>query len=97
VQNRHLVKKLLGAGFRQSRHDECLFYYKTALYMLYTDDSILTGPKQSDIDEALKKMAAIGLDITAEGDVGDFLGVRIDQLEGGAVKLSGQVVPTTPH
>jgi Reverse transcriptase (RNA-dependent DNA polymerase) len=89
VWNRHLVGKLLGVGFVQSKHDECLFYFKTVVYILYTDDSIITGPKQSHIDEDIRKMQAIGLDITDEGDVGDFLGVRIDpHCEGGTVRLS---------
>jgi len=33
-------------------------------------------------------MSGIGLDITDEGDVGDFLGVRIDKREDGSVELS---------
>ena len=88
VWNKHLVGKLKAAGFKQSDHDECLFFFKTAVYVLYTDDSILTGPVQKDIDEALLCMQKIGLDITDEGDVGDFLGVRIDQREDGSVHLS---------
>lgn len=88
VWNQHLVKKLKQAGFTQSEFDECLFYFKSAIYVLYTDDSILTGPKQGDIDEALTKMAGIGLDITDEGEVGDFLGVRIDKRSDGSTELS---------
>lgn len=56
--------------------------------MLYTDDSILTGPRQRDIDEALQRMKEIGLDITDEGDVGDFLGVLINRKDDGTVHLS---------
>ena len=62
--------------------------FKSAIYVLYTDDSILTGPKQRDIDEVLARMQQIGLDITDEGDVGDFLGVRIDRKQDGTVELS---------
>ena len=44
VWNKHLVAKLLLAGFTQSRVDECVFYGGKSLYVVYTDDSILAGP-----------------------------------------------------
>jgi Reverse transcriptase (RNA-dependent DNA polymerase) len=90
VWNRHLVKKLQAIGFAQSKHDECLFYFKTTVHVLYTDDSVLTGPNQGHMDEALRKMSGIGLDIINEGDVGDFLGIRIDRQGDDTVKLLQQ-------
>jgi hypothetical protein len=44
VWNQHLVNKLKKVGFIQSKSDECVFIKGRNLYVLYTDDSILTGP-----------------------------------------------------
>ena len=88
VWNKYLVEHLKKVGFKQSKYDECVFYYKSTLYILYCDDSILTGPNKAEIEEAFQQMKKSGLDVTDEGDVGDFLGVRIDKLEDGSIHLS---------
>jgi hypothetical protein len=88
IWNQHLVKHLIRAGFEQSKVDECVFYYKSAVYVLYTDDSILTGPNIVDIEGAMESMKRVGLRITDEGDVGDFLGVLIERSNDGSIKLS---------
>ncbi len=49
------------------------------MYLLYTDDSIIAGPDQSEIDKAIKDIKGAGLDIMVEGDLQDFLGVNIDR------------------
>jgi Reverse transcriptase (RNA-dependent DNA polymerase) len=40
VWNKHLVNKLESVGFKQSVIDECLFFKSSAMFILYTDDSI---------------------------------------------------------
>ena len=47
------------------------------MYVLYTDDSILAGPDEAELDQVLKECEEVGLGITDEGDVADFLGVNI--------------------
>lgn len=89
VWNRYLVNKLTKElGFKQSSVDECLFYRGNVLYALYTDDSILAGPSKQEVDKIIKQMREIKLDITDEGDVEDFLGVNIEKLPNGKIKLS---------
>ena len=44
VWNKYLVTKLMKIGFVPSEIDECVFYKDGMIYVLYTDDSILTGP-----------------------------------------------------
>ena len=41
VWNKYLVHKLKKVGFKQSAFDECLFYKGNAVYVLYTDDSLI--------------------------------------------------------
>jgi hypothetical protein len=88
VWNQHLVEKLKEIGFQVSEIDECLFYRGTSLYVLYTDDSILTGPDPNELDQILNDMRKVGLDLTVEGDISDFLGVQIDRVSKGQFKLS---------
>ena len=91
VWNQHLVEKLKSIGFEVSAIDECLFYRGNSLYVLYTDDLILTGPDPKELDEILNDMKSAGLDLTVEGDVSDFLGVQIDRVSDGQFRL------TQPH
>jgi hypothetical protein len=54
VWNKFLVNKLVNElGFMQSRVDECVFYRGKTLYVLYTNDSLLAGPDQNEIDEII--------------------------------------------
>jgi len=88
VWNQHLVNKLKEVGFVQSKADECVFMNGRSLYVLYTDDSILTGPDPKELDSIIKKMKQVGLDITVEGDISDFLGVNIQKKADGTVHLT---------
>ena len=92
VWNRYLVNKLVNElGFQQSKIDECVFYKGSMIYALYTDDSILVGPSKNEIDEVIKQMKKINLDITDEGTLEDFLGVNIER------KPNGDIHLTQPH
>jgi Reverse transcriptase (RNA-dependent DNA polymerase) len=69
VWNLHLVRKLIKIGFQQSQVDECLFYKGNAMYVLYTDDYILVGPDEKELDDIIQEIATAGLNIT-EGEEG---------------------------
>ena len=91
VWNRHLTEKLKEAGFSQSKQDECLFYHGKAIYVIYTDDALLTGPDGIELDNIISKMKAVGLKMTYEDSVDDFLVVNIQHKEDGTIHL------TQPH
>ena len=89
VWNDFLVKKLTEElGFKQSRSDECVLYKGNVLYVLYTDDSILAGPNREELEQVIEDIKKSGLNITVEGDLQDFLGVRIDRMEDGGISLT---------
>ena len=88
VWNRHLVQKLLMAGFTQSNEDECVFYHGKCIYMLYTDDSILAGPTDEELDAVVQQMKDVGLDLTVENAVDEFLGVKITPKPNGEFELT---------
>ena len=76
----HLKSKLEGIGFKRSMFDECVFFKGNCMYVLYTDDSILAGPDQAELDKVIKDLEDANLGITDEGDISDFLGVNIQQV-----------------
>jgi hypothetical protein len=87
----YLEAKLKTAGFVKSNYDDCLFYRGRCIYILYTDDSILAGPTDKELDDCITAIKAQGLDITVEGDLADFLGVEIKRESDGTIHL------TQPH
>lgn len=92
VWNKYLVNKLVNElKFVQSKTDECVFYRGQTMYVLYTDDSILAGPDEAEIDQIIKEMKQVKLDITVEGGLEDFLGINIDRRKDGTINL------TQPH
>jgi Reverse transcriptase (RNA-dependent DNA polymerase) len=102
VWNQYLHDGLVARGFKQSKIDMCLYYRGRVALLFFVDDGIFLGPRQSDIDEAYKilteQVLAKNGDIvhcafvmTDEGDLSDYLGVKIESLPNGAIKV------TQPH
>lgn len=91
VWNNHLTKHLKQIGFIQSECDECLFVRNRTIYVLYTDDSILASPTDAELDTVLADMKRAGLQITVEGTVEDFLGVKMQHNNDGSITM------TQPH
>jgi hypothetical protein len=83
VWNKHLVEKLKKVGFVASQIDECLFYKGQSIFVLYTDDSILAGPDPKELDSIIEEMKKAELELTVEGDIADFLGVKIEKSQDG--------------
>ena len=52
---------------------------------MYTDDSIITGHTEKDINEAIQAIKTTNLDVTEEGDINDFLGVNIKRNTDGSI------------
>ena len=88
VWNKYLVEKLIRIGFHQSQHDECVFFKGRAMYVLYTDDSILAGPDPNDLDSIMEQIREVGLKITSEGGIKDFLGINVEQQSDGSYTLT---------
>jgi len=55
---------------------------------LYTDDSILVGPDDDELDAIINDMQNAGLKLTADGKMDDFLGVNIDRKDDGTIHLT---------
>ena len=74
--------------FTQSAFDECVFYHGKSLYVLYTDDSILTGPDQTELKKIVQDLNTADLDITMQEGAIDFLRVNIDRKTDGTIHLT---------
>jgi len=90
VWYRYLRDKLLSIGFEVSQNDECVFFKGKVMYVIYTDDSILSGPDPDELDRILEEIKSAGLDITYEVGLDDFLGVNIDRRSDGTIHLTQQ-------
>lgn len=101
VWNQYLHDGLIARGFTQSDVDMCVYYRKSVVLMVYVDDGIFIGPRPDDINEAYALLSKAFTDsngithrayvMTDEGDLADYLGVKIDKLPNGLIKL------TQPH
>jgi len=87
VWNEYLVSKLKIVGFVQSDIDKCVFYKNSMVYVLYTDDSILAGPNNKDLQQAIEDIKNTGLNLTIEGTLEDFLGIRLDRSDDGNIHM----------
>ena len=87
--NKFLMNKLINElGFKQSQYDECVLYRGTTMYVLYTDDSLLAGPNEKEIDQIIVDLRKAKLELTIEGDLQDFLGVNIERKSDGTIHLT---------
>ena len=58
------------------------------MYILYTDDSILAGPTEDELNQCIADMEKAGLILTVEGDIADFLGVNVTKHDDGSFELT---------
>jgi hypothetical protein len=81
----HLRKNLLKLGFKPSNHDECVFYYGKTIFIVYTDDTIMLGPDKDEIDALVKKLGKT-FNIEDQGELSDYLGIKIDRKPDGTLE-----------
>jgi Reverse transcriptase (RNA-dependent DNA polymerase) len=79
-----LTQKL---GFFQSALDPCIAWQHNTVMIIYTDDTIITGPDGNKIDTAIADIASL-FEITSKESVSDYLGVNIDRQDEKTVTLS---------
>ena len=63
VWNKYLVSKLMDIGFKCSMVDESIFFCGKVIYTLYTDNSILAGPNNDELDQVIHDMESTGLEL----------------------------------
>ena len=96
VWNQHIHQGLLERGYVQSTVDHCVYYHGQTVFLLYVDDGIFAGPNSDDIDAMIASLrndptCKNQYNITDEGTLDDYLGVKIQQTVDGRFSL------TQPH
>jgi len=76
VWNQHLLTQLRNLGFIQSKVDECVFYFKRSVFLVFTDDTILLGPNQAELDQLVALLHST-FKIQDEGTLADYLGLKV--------------------
>jgi hypothetical protein len=82
----HLRDKLTKLGFIQSKFDECVFYHGKTIFLVYTDDTILVGPDEKEIEKIVKTLSK-NFKVEYQGDLSDYLGVNIERRKDGKIEM----------
>jgi hypothetical protein len=86
----HLNRGLRDNGFAPSQADECIWYRGKVTFLYYVDDGIFVGPCSKEIDSIIAALQKT-FNLTDEGDLSDYLGIKVSFLPGGKISL------TQPH
>ena len=84
-------KGFLSIGFVQSRVGPCVFYRGTLIFLHYVDDALCLSPKAAKFDKFIQYLRDTNFKVTDEGDINDYLGVKVTKRTDGRLKL------TQPH
>jgi hypothetical protein len=84
----HLKKGLLEIGFVQSVANPCVFYRGKLIFLHFMDDCICLSPEADDVDKFLADLRRTGFNVTDEGQISNYLGVKVETLPDGRIKLS---------
>jgi Reverse transcriptase (RNA-dependent DNA polymerase) len=78
----HLKAKLESNGFTQSTLDPCLFYSKEIILVCYVDDIIMAAKDKEKLDTLVNNLAETS-DLTDEGELESFLGIKVNRSDDG--------------
>jgi hypothetical protein len=88
IWNKHLHKGLVKLGFQESTIDECVYYQGSTILLCCVDDTILINPDNEAIEQVICELKDLKFNVTDEGQIKDYLGVRIKRLSDGKIKMS---------
>ena len=86
----HISAALEDLGFKKSFFDECLFYRKDMMIVLYVDDAGIAAPRQELIDELVEQLRNKGFELTVEGSFAEFLGIKFESRKDGSIEMTQQ-------
>ena len=87
---KNLKVALVDQVFKPSYIDPCLNIVNIMIILTYVDDCIIDGPSMVDIDYLVNKMkdGPENFVLTDKGDIDNFLGIEITQLDENIFKIS---------
>ncbi len=75
-----LVDKLTSIGFTTLLIDDYVFFRGNIIFMVYVDDGIFLGSNDLQLQEVIKEIQNLGLNIEDQGHPVDYVGVNIKKL-----------------
>jgi hypothetical protein len=73
VWNLYLMDKLTTIGFTSSLIDDCIFFCNNIIFIVYVDDSIFLGSNDLQLQEVIKEIQNLGLNIEDQGHPADYV------------------------
>jgi hypothetical protein len=86
--NSFLVVKLTSIGFTTSLIDDCIFFRGDVIFMVYMDNGIFLGSNDLQLQEVIKEIQNLGLNIEDQGHSADYIGVNIKKLKDGSYEFT---------
>jgi hypothetical protein len=80
VRNLFLVDKLISIGFTPSLIDDCVFFWNNIFSTVYVDDGIFLGSDDLKLQDAIKTIQDLGLNIKDQCHPADYVGVNMKKL-----------------
>jgi hypothetical protein len=68
--------------------DDCVFFCDEIIFMVYVDDGIFLGNDDTQLQEVIKEIQEIGLNIEDQGHPADYVGVNIKKLKDGSSQFT---------
>ena len=79
VWSQHLTKEVEEIGFQNSRVDDCVFYIREIVFIVYVDAGIFAFPSDTAIDQAITDIGS-KFDIEYQGSLNDCIRINIESL-----------------
>jgi hypothetical protein len=90
--NSFLMDKLTSIGFTMSLIDDCIFFCGDIIFMVYVDEGIFLGNNDLQLQEVIKEIQNLGLNIEDQGHPADYVGVNIKKLKDGSYEFTQQAL-----
>jgi Reverse transcriptase (RNA-dependent DNA polymerase) len=81
------TKLIVKIQFQQSKYNPCVLCKNGCILIVYTNDTIITGPSGDSIDEIISDADKL-FNITSEDNIHNFLGINIDKQSDGMIVMT---------
>jgi hypothetical protein len=79
--NSFLLDKLTSIGFTTLPINGCVFFRGDIIFMVYVDGGIILGNNDLQLQEIIKEIQNLGLNIEEQGHPADYVGINIKKLK----------------
>jgi hypothetical protein len=86
--NLFLVDKLMSIGFTPLLINGCVFFRNYIIFMVYMDDGIFLGSNNLQLQDVIKEIQNLGLNIEDQGHPAVYVGVIIKKLKDGSFEFT---------